>query len=188
MLLPYLWKTIVAASFQLRTLGPLDWPLYRRTRLRSLAEAPHAFGSTLAAEQHRPAALWQARLIAATAATDYPLVAERDGQVVGLVWGKTDATDPGLAHLYQMWVAPEARGQGVGAALIEAALGWARGNGVRVVELAVSEGNRAATRLYERAGFVATGTFEALHAGSSLRSQRMQLALAAPCQRHAPGG
>ncbi|WP_229518319.1 GNAT family N-acetyltransferase [Massilia sp. PAMC28688] len=173
--------------FRIRTLGCLEWPLYRRSRLRALAEAPHAFGSTLAAEQHRPDALWQARLMAASPATDCPLVAELDGMVVGMVWGKIDAADPFLAHLYQMWVAPEARGRGVGAALIEAVLGWARGNGARVAQLAVSEGNEAAARLYRRAGFVGSGKFESLHAGSAMRSQVMQLALSAVPAQHAPG-
>lgn len=178
----------MAPPFLIRTLDCLEWPLYRRTRLRSLAEAPHAFGSTLAAEQHRPAALWQARLLAVTPATDCPLVAEAGGAVIGMVWGKAAAGDPRLAHIYQMWVAPQARGQGVGAALLDAALEWARGNGARLVQLAVSEGNEAAARLYRRAGFVPAAPLQALHAGSAMRSQLMQLSLAAsPALQVRPG-
>lgn len=164
----------------IRRLSACEWPLYRSLRLRSLADAPHAFGSTLAAEQHRPAALWQARLIAARPDSDCPLIAQRAGAAMGMVWGKADASDAGVVHIYQMWVALEARGCGVGAALLDQVVGWARTNGARVVKLAVSADNQAATALYHRAGFYPIGPLAALHEHSSMLSQAMQLDLQVP--------
>lgn len=167
----------MSAPFHIRRLHTHEWELYRRTRLRSLADSPHAFGSTYAAEQQRPGALWQARLLAVTPAIDCPLIAENAEGVVGLVWGKTDAGDPALAHVYQMWVAPEARGQGVGKALIDGVVDWARSNGARVLRLAVTSGNASAAALYLRAGFQDVGGPMELHEGSPVVSQVMELAL-----------
>jgi GNAT superfamily N-acetyltransferase len=54
-----------------------------------------------------------------------------------------------------MYVAPEARGQGAGHALLKAAIDQARTlNGVVEVFLAVTVGNPAARHLYLSAGFV----------------------------------
>ncbi|MDJ0789698.1 MAG: GNAT family N-acetyltransferase, partial [Myxococcota bacterium] len=77
---------------------------------------------------------------------------------------------------YQMWVAPDARRSGLGAALLDAVVAWARREGVRELSLAVSLVNEPARRLYERAGFVPCGE-HALRPGSSLRAQDMRLAL-----------
>ena len=54
-------------------------------------------------------------------------------------------------------VAPEARGQGVGAQLAEALIGWARGEGYRAVLLDVVEGNTQALELYDWLGFRRSG-------------------------------
>lgn len=164
--------------YGIRRLGAAEWPVYRAVRLRSLEDAPHAFGSSLAAEQHRPAALWQARLIAAREDRDCPLVAMQGGSVVGMVWGKSDNVDPHLVHVYQMWVAPEARGCGVGATLLAHVIDWSRANGAHTVRLAVSLGNEPAAALYRRAGFREVGVPAALHSQSAMLSQMMEMALA----------
>ena len=54
-------------------------------------------------------------------------------------------------------VSPEARRQGVGAALLDAALREARSRGVREVYLEVRESNAAARALYASRGFVVAG-------------------------------
>lgn len=163
--------------FTIRRLASHEWALYRSARLASLADAPQAFGSTYAAEMQRAPALWQARLMAVTEALDCPLIAEIDGAAVGLVWGKTDALDPALVHVYQMWVAPQARGKGVAAGLLDGVTDWARANGAASVRLAVTPGNEAAAALYRKRGFVDVGAPEAVHEGSSMLSQTMVLVL-----------
>ena len=151
----------------------------RLRRLAALGESPHAFGSTLAEEAARPDDAWAARL-AAPALGDYrhawPYVAELDGTAVGLAWVKLDAPDAATASLYQVWVAPQARGQGIGAALLDAAIAWARARRAAALHLGVTAGDGAAARLYRRAGFVDVGAPEP-RAGTDLFEQAMVLAL-----------
>ena len=52
-----------------------------------------------------------------------------------------------------MMVAPEWRGRGVGSALMEAAIAWARRSGVEKLELSVYPDNDAAHALYAKFGF-----------------------------------
>ena len=67
-----------------------------------------------------------------------------------------------------MWVAPEARGQGVGAALVAAVEGWARGKGYVRMGLGVTSTNEPAIRLYTRMGFIDLGDTYPLREGSDL--------------------
>ena len=162
----------------IRPLYPDEWAIYRELRLRSLADAPDAFYSTLDAESARSAEDWAARLAAAAVSgADCPLVAELDGQPAGLVWAKMDSINPLLVHLFQMWVAPECRGKGVGRGLLDAALAWAREREVRFAELDVTLGNASALRLYERAGFKAVNAPVPMRAGSDLMLQQMRVVL-----------
>lgn len=49
------------------------------------------------------------------------------------------------------------RGQGIGTALFQAALDWAKTNGLRKLELTVIKTNDAAVKLYEKVGFEVEG-------------------------------
>src|SRR5437016_347981 len=83
-------------------------------------------------------------------------VAERssDGAIIGRLSLARD-THPASAHVADLglMVASDARRQGVGKALLEAAVEWARMSGVRKLELHVFPWNEPAIRLYERFGF-----------------------------------
>ena len=163
---------------RIRPLYPEEWAVYRDLRLRSLADAPDAFYSTLESERARTPEDWAARLAAAAVSgKDCPLVAELEGNPAGLVWAKMDGINPALAHLFQMWVAPECRGRGVAQGLLDAALGWARERSARFIELDVTLGNSAAARLYQRAGFRAVNAPVPMRAGSGLMLQAMRLVL-----------
>jgi ribosomal protein S18 acetylase RimI-like enzyme len=158
--------------------APSDWRSYRDLRLRALADSPDAFASTLDAERTRPDAEWARRLeLAAAGSTDLPLVARVGGPPAGLAWGRLDAHLPGVAHLYQVWVAPEFRGRGVGRMLLDAVIQWARAAGARELVLDVTRGDTPATRLYLRAGFRPAGEPEPLREGSALEVQPMRLTL-----------
>ena len=154
-----------------------EWREYRALRLRALAEAPDAFMTTLADAAARPDDAWQARLAGAEHGKELPLVAERGGQPAGLCWGALDADDPTLAHLYQMWVAPEHRGAGVGRALLARAIEWARARGARRMVLDVTCGDTPARRLYDAAGFIPAAPPEAIRPGSDVMVQPMRLDL-----------
>ena len=77
---------------------------------------------------------------------------------MGLVRGVRDDVLTEAAWLISMWVAPEVRGQGVGEALIDAVLGWARVGGARRLLLDVGDHNQPAIALYARKGFEPNGT------------------------------
>ncbi len=129
-----------------RRVGPDEWRDWRMLRQRSLAEDPGAFAASVAAwtgpddtEQR-----WRARL-----AEDSCFIAYDEASPVGMVAGRASA---GGAHeLTSMWVAPEARRQGAGAALVAAVIDW---NADAPLTLRVIDGNRAAIAAYERAGFI----------------------------------
>jgi ribosomal protein S18 acetylase RimI-like enzyme len=167
-------------SIHIRRFAPREWPAYRGLRLRSLADAPDAFGSSFKAEEAWAHELWMARLAAASVSgRDCPLVAQAEagGAMLGLVWAKCDAGDAGIVNLFQMWVAPEARGRGVASALLDEAVAWARAIGAHLVRLGVVRSNEAAIRLYVRKGFRDVGTPAPIRPGSAMLEQTMQLQL-----------
>lgn len=81
-----------------------------------------------------------------------------------------------------MWVAPEARGQGVAGALLDEAVRWASARSAVALQLGVTCTNDAALRLYQRAGFVDAGVREPLRPDSDLVEQRMRLTLPGPAR------
>lgn len=135
---------------EIQYLTPDDWSLWRELRLEALAESSHAFGSTLAdwtgpgdTEQR-----WRARL------TDVPcnIVLRLDGSPAGMVGAHL--RDDGTVELISLWVAPAARGRGVGDAAVRAVLDWAA---PREVVLSVKSANATAAALYRRHGFLDAG-------------------------------
>jgi RimJ/RimL family protein N-acetyltransferase len=87
------------------------------------------------------------------------LVAERaDGALIGRLSLARD-THPASGHIADLglMVAKDARRQGVGKALLEAAVEWAKASGVRKLELHVFPWNEPAIQLYERFGFEREG-------------------------------
>jgi ribosomal protein S18 acetylase RimI-like enzyme len=142
-----------ADMIDLRALTAADWRLWRELRLAALADAPSAFGSRLADWQGDGdrEERWRSRL---EMPGSHNVVAEVGGRPVGMASG-VPADDPGARGLIAMWVSPEARGRGVGDALIDAVAAWARAEGAASLRLAVYEHNTAAKGLYLRNGFSA---------------------------------
>jgi GNAT superfamily N-acetyltransferase len=88
------------------------------------------------------------------------LVARDGGRAVGYAFATLDESDSSTwllegrtAELESLAVLPEARGAGVGAALLAAVREQLRALGVRRIDLTVVEGNDDAMRFYEREGF-----------------------------------
>lgn len=165
--------TLVVRPFQAE-----EWPVYRGLRLRALHESPDAYGSIYAAECGLTDEEWAERLERGVRSDDeLPLVAIFDGLPSGLAWVRIEETTPEVAHLYQMWVAPDCRRHGVGRALVDTAAAWSRVEGARQFELDVTCDNEAAIRLYEGAGFVVHTESRPLRPGSMLRAQGMRRGL-----------
>ena len=137
----------------------------RTLRLRALADAPMVFGSTRAREESFPDDVWHARAAGGASGLDRAtFIAERDGEWLGLASGIASAgsaTDPG-PFLVGMFVDAAARGQGVGAALVETVVAWARSRGAERLYLWVTATNTPAIALYSRRGFRRTGDTQPL--------------------------
>jgi GNAT superfamily N-acetyltransferase len=133
-----------------------DWELLRNVRLAALRDAPWAFGSTHAREAAFDGSTWRER-----AGRPGCFVAVDSDEPVGIAVGLALAELPAdERHLVSMWVAPRARGQGVGGQLVSAVAAWARAGGASRLSLMVVIGNQSARSVYLRAGFVPTGDIQ----------------------------
>ena len=137
------------------------WERVRAIRLRALADEPDAFGTTLAEDEARPLGEWRTRLEDPEAAT---FLAIAGGREVGLVTVRPYEEKVGPAGLFGMWVAPEDRGRGIGGALVDSVVAWARARGYERILLDVADANPEAIRLYESKGFRPTGATGSLPA------------------------
>jgi GNAT superfamily N-acetyltransferase len=153
-----------------RRLRPGEWARLREIRLRALADAPDAFGSTLEAEAGRDDDAWQDW---ASRKDRVVVVAEQDGRFVGMASGGRGRIAAGTAGLYAMWVEPAARGSGVAARIVAAVEAWAREAGYGAIGLGVTTTNPRAVRFYERLGYVDTGERHRLRDGSDLMIEMM---------------
>ena len=142
-------------SVTTKTLSIDEWPEWRSLRLEALADAPAAFGSGLSDWIDATDDRWRSRV------RDVPLnvVAILDSEPVGQVSAMHDALAAPV-ELISMWVASKARGAGVGDALIDAVISWAKDQGASGVELSVKASNLTARRLYERNQFRVDGIGE----------------------------
>jgi ribosomal protein S18 acetylase RimI-like enzyme len=112
------------------------------------------------------------------------LGAFRDGRVLGTVTVELDGRieggherdplDPHEAHIRMLGVGPEARGEGIGRLLMEAAVVEARAAGKRRMTLGTTERMVAAQRLYESMGFV-RGPDQLFDDGFRLRTYELPL-------------
>lgn len=148
-----------------------DWKAFRAVRLSALKDAPHAFGSTWEGEKDRAEPDWRRAVVARER-----FVAETDEQVVGMASGGPSGSG-GVASLTSLWVDPASRGQGVGDALVETIVEWAREAGYEQLVLWVTDGNSPAEKLYERHGFRRTGATQRIRAGEERLEFEMSVRL-----------
>ncbi len=161
-----------------RRLQAQEAPLFKALRLQALADSPDAFARTYAEINVKPEAYWEEMTRSVTEPSRHAMfIAEEAAAPAGMAFGLIDREDPGLAGLGGMWVVPAARGRGVGRALGDAVIAWARERGFGGVVLWVTDGNAAALALYERLGFAATGRRDRLPANERLETIEMRLAL-----------
>ncbi len=144
-------------SPRIRPLGPEDADAYVALRRRGLCLEPEAFGSSLE-DDHTT----DPEKVRATLAGEIPIwpFGAFDGETLVGTIALGRGTKRKMRHrgeLYGTFVAPEARGRGAGAALVEAAMAKARELGLRCVGLTVASSAAPARRLYERQGFECWG-------------------------------
>jgi ribosomal protein S18 acetylase RimI-like enzyme len=137
----------------LHELNEHDWELWRTLRRAALADSPDAFGSTIAewTGVGDVEARWRDRLVS----VPFNVIAALDGSPSGMASGTTP--QDGEVQLISMWVAPEARGRGIGDELIEAVVRWASHSRAEQIALDVRIGNDRAISLYRKNGFLDDG-------------------------------
>ncbi|MBD2867474.1 GNAT family N-acetyltransferase [Paenibacillus arenilitoris] len=141
--------------YSIRTLREADAALYKELRLNALIVDPEAFGATYERDAALTLETFAERLKPSKDKFVLGAVTE-DDRLVGIV---TFIRDTGMktAHkgnVYGMYVAPEARGSGLGKALLLELVSRARTcDGLEQIHLTVVSGNDSAKKLYEALGF-----------------------------------
>lgn len=143
----------------IRQLFEADTEIYQALRLRGLREHPDAFGSSYEEEAPRSLDVVAERL--RPIGDNFVLGAWESETLVGTVgfWRENHVKTRHKGGIWGVYVVPEARGAGVGRALMEAALVRVRSlSGLERVNLEVAANNLAARALYLSMGFVPFGT------------------------------
>jgi len=81
----------------------------------------------------------------------------QQGALVGVARVGAAPDDPGMGHLFSLYIDPQHTGRGLGSQLLEIATTELRQQGFEQATLWVFEGNDRANALYRRAGWTATG-------------------------------
>lgn len=151
-------------------------PRYKALRARALRDHPDAFMETAEAFEARSVESIAARMRESAAIGGITLVAELPGKgLVGTASVGVGST-PKDAHRGVVWgvyVAPEARGMGVGQRLMREIIARASRNpSLRNLHLAVVRSNDRALQLYESLGFSQYGLdIDALYVNGELLSE-----------------
>ena len=137
----------------IRRYAEADWPQVWAI-VRDVMTEQETFAYDPAMTESEARSLWVA------GAPGRTVVAESAGTILGTANMYANRPGPG-SHIASgsFMVGRDARGLGVGTALVQDALAWAAGRGFAGMQFnAVVEGNAAAERLYARLGFVIVGT------------------------------
>jgi GNAT superfamily N-acetyltransferase len=133
------------------------------TRLAELARdaiaelAPSKGGSVWAVREARPEPVEEGLALALSAPNHCVLVGTIDDAVVGYAAVHVEALHDGraLAVLTDLYVEPGAREVGIGEALIDGVVEWARGEQCMGIDSLVLPGNRESKNFFETFGLVA---------------------------------
>jgi RimJ/RimL family protein N-acetyltransferase len=83
-------------------------------------------------------------------------ILDEQGADVGTLWVGPAGSRANYLFIWDIWVEPERRGEGMGTAALQALEEFARSHDVQKIGLHVFGWNTGARRLYERLGFVET--------------------------------
>jgi GNAT superfamily N-acetyltransferase len=170
------------SAVTIRRIRPDDGRLLRDLRLRSIADAPDAFGQPLDEARRRPQREWDRNARQSSHGDSRTwLIAETETGSLGLVQGRKRR--PRTLLLFSMWVDPDARRLGVGRQLIDRLEDWARGWGATETVLWVLAVNAPAVKFYRDLGFDVARAGQDAEAGARFGALAMRRAIHAPADR-----
>lgn len=130
---------------------------YRSLMLEAYVQAADAFTSTADERAREPLSWWADRIASDHSQSFGAFDADHLLGTVALEYSAKPKTQHS-ALVLGMYVRPAARRRGAGTLLMQAAVAAARCRpGLRMLRLTVTQGNDAATRLYESVGFSSWG-------------------------------
>ena len=151
----------------------------RSLRLRALADAPDAFGTTSDEASREPPEYWEGRArTGAGSDTTIIVIAAECERWLGMARGDDEGERPPVVEIASVWVDPSKRRSGVAQAMLAAIERWANDRGAAALHLWVTDTNSPARALYARLGFVDTGQTAPVRPGSALREMLMVRELA----------
>lgn len=163
-------------SLVIRRIRAPEGSLLRALRLRSLQDAPDAFGQPLTEAVGMSAQEWGRKATQSAHGDERNwLLAERDGVGIGLVHGRRRR--PSTLLLFSMWVDPAERRTGVGRQLIGSLEAWAARWGAQETVLWVLQDNQRALDFYDRLGFEVVGTGRDADVGTSFGARTLRRAI-----------
>ena len=141
-------------DIRITRLDPGAWQDFKGLRLEALATTPHAFEASYDDLCTKPDTYWTDRLEAAAEKRgSWLLFAKREQRLVGMVGALKDE-ERHVANITAVFVAEEARGQGIGTDLMSALLRELRQDRtIQRLRLYVNKSQTAAVHLYHRCGF-----------------------------------
>jgi GNAT superfamily N-acetyltransferase len=146
--------------------------------MRALRDAPDSFGETFADAAGRSITYWEDLTRSVTEPGPHVMFLACEGEdILGSAYGLQDRARSDAGRVGGMWVEPAWRRRGVGRALLQEVLSWARGRGLRHLGLWAPAHSPAAIALYSRAGFRKTGEQRQLPTNPELSVIAMEVEL-----------
>ncbi|MCP4599918.1 MAG: GNAT family N-acetyltransferase [Proteobacteria bacterium] len=142
-----------------------DWQTIRDVMLEMLADAPHAFGETLAKAKARDVNEWKHMTGQLTNTPDSCVYIATDHQgVCAFVLADTGFPQlpPGAVLAARLWVTPRRRGMGLGRKLMDVVSCWAKEQGMDQIYVGITDTNLDVVKFYEHLGYRDTGRREQL--------------------------
>lgn len=160
-------------DIRIRRIKPEDGLVLRDLRLRSIADAPDAFGQPLAEAHGRPESEWHRSARQASHGDNRTwLIAESDVGPIGLVQGRKRR--PSTLLLFSMWVDPALRRLGVGRMMIGSLEAWATAWNANETILWVLGANSSALDFYRDLGFDAIRSGQDAESGARFAAIAMR--------------
>jgi GNAT superfamily N-acetyltransferase len=171
----------MVVAVTIRKLEPWEVALHRDIRLRALRDAPDAFGETAAEAEVRPQSYWEDLTQSVTGPGRHVMFLACEGSAIyGSTYGLRDRESLGAGRVGGTWVEPAYRRRGIGTALLQAVISWARAERFSHMRLWAPAASIGALALYRQAGFNATGNSRPLP--TNVAQQILELERKLPAQ------